>query len=450
MTSTVNNTSNVENIKSFRDKDDQVKLLIGTWMGGYCLSHLQIIGPEDATDEDVRNVVSETMRAYHAGITRGVLTTYDDTNKLLDALTGYGYSRQELVDMIDNARGRDTEYIGALSKLLEHKRARLLADIDYNRKGCDKQADEIIHTYRIDGYSEMPQPAYGAIDHLIQQCMEMKDKPVIPACTPVLTRELGGLKPGQLITVAARPAVGKTAITLQMAEEAARAGKKVLHIPLEMTAEEMMARLIYRHTNGQINKDKMDRLWDMDDNDWRLLDTIRDNIARLTDTNLIFIPGCRELSHIKRNLEIYRPDLLVIDQLTLLRDTPAAVDPSPRLQYKHMVETLKVMAQDFEIPIILAAQVNRTGANRQGRPTMQDLKESGSIEESSDIVLILHREDDEPDTDDLSWLEHPNAAKMTLSTDKVRGGRAGRIFTLMYDYESQIFFDTIKDRYGVA
>jgi replicative DNA helicase len=280
--------------------------------------------------------------------------------------------------------------------------------------------------------------------------MEMKDKPVIPACTPVLTRELGGLKPGQLITVAARPAVGKTAITLQMAEEAARAGKKVLHIPLEMTAEEMMARLIYRHTNGQINKDKMDRLWDMDDNDWRLLDTIRDNIARLTDTNLIFIPGCRELSHIKRNLEIYRPDLLVIDQLTLLRDTPAAVDPSPRLQYKHMVETLKVMAQDFEIPIILAAQVNRTGANRQGRPTMQDLKESGSIEESSDIVLILHREDDELDTDDLSWLEHPNAAKMTLSTDKVRGGRAGRIFTLMYDYESQIFFDTIKDRYGVA
>lgn len=420
--------------KKLIEKNGQLKVMLGFWLGGYCLSHLQLIGPEDASDEDVRHVLTEIKKEYYNGIMRGTQIAYDDTNRLIDNLDRAGYDRKEVVSLIDDARGRDTEYLAAVAKLLKQKRHRLLKEIDYNDTSSDKKAEHIIKTYRIDGVKELKQPAVNAVDLLMKQCEEMKDIEPISAGSPLVNNLTGGLRPGQLVVVGARPGVGKTAYCLQIAEQTAMAGKKVLHIPLEMTAEEMIARQVYRRTSGKITVAKLNNIDGMTAEEKDLFSKTAEELKKLTSTNLLYIPGERELSGIARQIELHQPDLVVIDQLTLIEDSLFPIEEI-RLRYKHAVETLKEMAMDYKVVILLAAQVNREGT-KAARPTMSNLKEAGSIEESADVVFILHKDDD----DDEAGLM-PGTASMKLYIDKFRSSQAGGYVKLRYDYPSQTFTD---------
>jgi len=112
-----------------------------------------------------------------------------------------------------------------------------------------------------------------------------------------------------------------------------------------------------------------------------------DHIDKLKD-ELIIIYGTNNLSEIKNDIALHKPDVIFIDQLSKL--TEFKKFNSIREQFTYMTNETKLMAMDFDKPIILMAQINRNAQNTI--PTLADLKESGSIEEDADNVLMLHQQ----------------------------------------------------------
>ena len=203
-----------------------------------------------------------------------------------------------------------------------------------------------------------------------------------------------GLQPNQLIIIAARPAMGKTAFALNLATYAAmHSGKSVAVFNLEMSAEQLANRIL--QSLGQINGSKM-RTGRLEHNDWKRLN---EAISKLSDTNLFLddTPGitigeirskCRRLSNSDKGL-----GLVVIDYLQLITG-PAKIAGNRQQEVSEISRSLKTMALELGVPVIALAQLSRAVESREDkRPIMSDLRESGSIEQDADIVSFLYRDD---------------------------------------------------------
>lgn len=203
-----------------------------------------------------------------------------------------------------------------------------------------------------------------------------------------LDKLTGGLHPGKLYTLGARPAMGKTAFGVTIAANAAQRGAKVLLNTLEMEREEIVARLIARITHIPANKQQ---------------DNISpEEIARIFETRKeisswpLYIddsPGLK-ISQIRgralRQKRRYGLDLLVIDYLGLIKRNDKIQNTN--YQIEEITNALKTLAKELRIPVILLAQLNRELEKREDkRPNMADLRDSGSIEQDSDVVMFLYR-----------------------------------------------------------
>ena len=203
-----------------------------------------------------------------------------------------------------------------------------------------------------------------------------------------------GLQPSQFIIIAARPAMGKTAIALNLATYAAtHSDKSVAIFNLEMSAEQLANRIL--QSLGQIDGGKM-RTGRLEHNDWKRLN---EAISQLSDTNLFLddTPGitigeirskCRRLANSDKGL-----GLVVIDYLQLITG-PSKSTGNRQQEVSDISRNLKTMALELGIPVIALAQLSRAVEQREDkRPIMSDLRESGSIEQDADIVSFLYRDD---------------------------------------------------------
>lgn len=203
-----------------------------------------------------------------------------------------------------------------------------------------------------------------------------------------------GLQPSQLIIIAARPAMGKTAFALNLATYAAtHSNKSVAIFNLEMSAEQLANRIL--QSLGQIDGGKM-RTGRLEHNDWKRLN---EAISQLSDTNLFLddTPGitigeirskCRRLANSDKGL-----GLVVIDYLQLITG-PSKSAGNRQQEVSDISRNLKTMALELGIPVIALAQLSRAVEQREDkRPIMSDLRESGSIEQDADIVSFLYRDD---------------------------------------------------------
>jgi len=197
----------------------------------------------------------------------------------------------------------------------------------------------------------------------------------------------GGFGPGNLIILAARPSVGKTALMLQMAREAARVKKSVAIYSLEMTEMEIAQRLMLSTDlvspaeiiNGNVN-------WD----NWHIAS---DRISKLP---ISIVDKYRTLDEIVQDIIIANNkkncDIAFIDYLGLI-DVPGAYGKyTPLYQIIGKITSrLKLLAKQLSIPIVLLAQLNRATESEKRSPILSDLRDSGSIEQDADIVLMLER-----------------------------------------------------------
>lgn len=231
-----------------------------------------------------------------------------------------------------------------------------------------------------------------------------------------------GFSPTQLIIVAARPAVGKTAFALNIACAAAKSTKKNIAVfSLEMPAEQLIMRMI--SSLGQIDNKKL-QTGRLENEDWR---RINEAISQLADTNIFFHDAggvtaseikakCRRLSTQGEGL-----GLVIIDYLQLI-DSSSKYSGSRQQEVSEISRSLKTMALELEVPVIALSQLSRSVEKREDKkPVLSDLRESGSIEQDADIVAALHAPDVEVPIDDnlpvpiqLIILKHRNGPIATI------------------------------------
>ena len=203
-----------------------------------------------------------------------------------------------------------------------------------------------------------------------------------------------GFHENELIILAARPAMGKTAFALNMAVNMAlNAKKSVALFNMEMGAEQLISRML--SSVGQIESSKL-RTGKLEHQDWK---RVNEAISRLADTKIYIddTPGvtvsemrakCRRLANSEDGL-----DVVIIDYMQLISGSSKYAGQRQQ-EVSEISRSLKTMAMELNIPVIALAQLSRSVEGREEkRPLLSDLRESGSIEQDADIVAFLYRDD---------------------------------------------------------
>lgn len=218
---------------------------------------------------------------------------------------------------------------------------------------------------------------------------ERRNREAVGTGIAVVDRLTDGIRPGSLTIVGARPSVGKSAFTLQVAMNVARKLRKVLFIPLEMTAAETIDRIVLRYGTDLDYADL--RSGKLTDEKRNAVNTVIEYLYDLRDYFKIY-EGVRDLEKIHALIKDEKPDLVVIDQLSQIttKDDRATI----RERYVEVTRQLKAIALQEKTAIWLPVQMNRE-SSKTGTVSIDYLKESGSIEEDADIVLLLSNVKDE-------------------------------------------------------
>lgn len=221
-----------------------------------------------------------------------------------------------------------------------------------------------------------------------------------PDYTPTPWRDIneriGGLRPGALYVIGARPGSGKTLMGLQIAVHMASRGH-VAFSSLEMTKHELRQRVLSQVTGVPLGRFLNHELTP---EDWQKIAQHRPTVAALA-LSIDDYSGAR-VTHVKSHARtVARKGPLkavVVDYIGLMQAAPG--DRRPRHEViGDYSRQLKLMAKDLNVPVVVLAQLNRQGAQRsESRPILTDLRESGSLEQDADVVLLLHRDPDvDPD-----------------------------------------------------
>jgi len=230
-------------------------------------------------------------------------------------------------------------------------------------------------------------------DVIVEIERRFKDKREIIGLATGLTdldKATAGLQPGQLVIVAGRPAMGKTTLAMNIAENAAMDGKFVQVFNLEMTDQNLVMKMT--SSVGRIPYSDLKR-GTLSEEDWPKLSAAAsmlkdkalyiDDDASITSTQLV--SRSRKLS----NKVGREPDLIVVDYLQLLNDRGDGHERITKIS-----RSLKLLAKTMKCPVIALSQLSRKVEERQNRrPLMSDLRESGAIEQDADIILFVYRDE---------------------------------------------------------
>ena len=224
-----------------------------------------------------------------------------------------------------------------------------------------------------------------------------------------------GLHEGELTVVGARPGVGKTTFSLQIAEKIARKGKAVAYVSLEMSSTQLIQKILSRKArvnsrkirNGELTEDEIDK--------------IACASQDISDMNFTIITKASSIQQIeieaRRLKNKNKLDLLIIDYLQLVRN--AGRFNSREQEVADISRTLKLLSLEMEIPIIALCQLNRNASKNE--PTLADIRESGAIEQDADNVIFLYQlnPDNNLVTVDLQKQRAGNIGTSTLKFNKV-------------------------------
>ena len=207
-----------------------------------------------------------------------------------------------------------------------------------------------------------------------------------------LDKKTAGLQPSDLIIVAARPSMGKTAFSVNIVEHAVMQGGSVLVFSMEMPSEQIVMRML--SSLGRIDQTRL-RTGELQDDDWTrftgAVKQLRDKGLFVDDTPAL-TPGdlrsrCRRIAREAGGL-----DLIVVDYLQLMRT--ADKSESRTGEISEISRSLKALAKEMRCPVIALSQLNRALEQRPDkRPLMSDLRESGAIEQDADVILFIYRDE---------------------------------------------------------
>lgn len=265
--------------------------------------------------------------------------------------------------------------------------------------------------------SEVLETAYERIEQLFENEGNMTG---LPTGYSDLDRMTSGFQKSDLIIVAARPSVGKTAFALNVAQNIAiRAGTPVAIFSLEMAKEQLVQRMLC--AEAYIDGHKL-RTGTLDDDDWPKLSmgvsTLSNAPIYIDDTPGINISEMR--SKLRRLKSQSGLGFVVIDYLQLIHGRRTSSD-NRQQEISEISRMLKQLARELEVPVVALAQLSRSVEQRQDKhPMLSDIRESGSIEQDADIVAFLYRDDYyDPESDKKNVVEILIAKQRNGPTGKV-------------------------------
>lgn len=263
----------------------------------------------------------------------------------------------------------------------------------------------------------------------------------VPTGFPQLDNLLSGLQKSDLIILAARPSMGKTALALDIARQTAtKHGTSVGVFSLEMSSQQLVDRMLAAESRVNSWKLRTGKIKGEDD-----FANLQEGLARLSEAP-IFIddkPGTTILSmrSVARRMKLEKNlGLIVVDYLQLITPTNTRANDSLVQQTTEISRSLKAMARELDVPVLALSQLSRAVEQRRGRPRLSDLRDSGSIEQDADVVMFIHRDDKMNEHSD-----RPGIAEILI--EKHRNGPTGKV-ELRFDEDKTTFQSIDKSDFG--
>ena len=301
------------------------------------------------------------------------------------------------------------------------------------------EVSEFISAQVEDVSDTAPKPIFNVLQNAVEKIQQCYNNPGklrgVPTGLTDVEKVLNGLHKSDLILLAARPSMGKTALALNIAVNAAKSKKVVALFSLEMSCEQIGNRLL--SSESKVNSLHLNT-GNLADGDIYKLNDALDVLSRLN----IFIDDTAGISISKLRVKVsllkikYGLDLIVVDYLQLMRG-----NGENRVQeISGISRGLKALAKEFNVPVLALSQLSRNVEMRnEKRPQLSDLRESGSLEQDADIVMFLYR-DEYYNSDDF---ENENIAELIIA--KNRNGPTASI-RIRFDKEYQLFQNLERGR----
>ena len=312
------------------------------------------------------------------------------------------YQLRRLIETADEIRETAMESADSLDDILSQSESAVM-DVTRRTRGTDFLSSREI------------------VDRVLEQLKELRNTSGITGIKTGYTdldRMTNGFQRGDLIILAARPAMGKSALALNLAVQAARRNPGAVAVfSLEMPADSIMKRMLSSESrvqsgklrDGRLSNDEMNRLFEAGNG-------LAESLIYLDDTGSIKVnqifSKCRKLKSEQESLS-----MIVIDYLQLITGSRS---DSRQQEVSEISRSLKILAKEMDCPVIALPQLSRKVEDRTGhQPQLSDLRESGSIEQDADIVMFLYRENyydkdkeaqEQIEVVDLSLAKHRNGA----------------------------------------
>ena len=328
------------------------------------------------------------------------ISSYADIVRKRSILRQLIHATTEINETVFNPQGRSSEQI------LEFAEQTVFEIAEQETRGRKSYQD----------IKEYLKDALDRVDELFH-----KDSPITGVATGFddLDLKTAGLQQSDLIIVAGRPSMGKTAFAINIAEHAAIKEKmSVAVFSMEMPGEQLAMRMM--SSLGRIDQHKV-RTGKLDDDDWPRLTSavgILQETRMFIDDTPALTPAelrarCRRISR-EHGL-----DLVVIDYLQLMQ--VAGTSENRATEISEISRSLKAMAKELKVPVIALSQLNRSLEQRTDkRPVMSDLRESGAIEQDADVILFIYRDEVYDD-------ESPHKGMAEVIIGKQRNGPIGKV-----------------------
>ncbi len=364
----------------------------------------ELVRPEDFYDGKHREIFKAMVDMFVRGKSIDIVTVCDELKKrkTLEAAGGRTYVA-ELSSMVPS-----TSNAGEYAKIVAERASmrQLIQSAEEIRQKCyegqenagdildsaEKSIFSIAQARQKSDYEPLASVIVRNIDRLNELAANQGQLTGVTTGFKRLDDITGGLHKSDLVILAARPAMGKTAFALNVAQNAAlRGGAHVLIFSLEMSKEQLAQRLLAME--AKVNMENLKK-GILEREDWEQILVASDRLAE-ADINIDDTPDLSvfEIKNKCRRMKAEKGlDLVIIDYLQLMHGEGRA--ESRQQEISGLSRYLKLLAREMDCPVIVLSQLSRAPEQRPNhRPVLSDLRESGAIEQDADIVMFLYRDD---------------------------------------------------------
>ena len=368
------------------------KAVIGALLlDGKGIERCGMLKAEQFESETLGRIYREFQRGYDIGAPVTPASLAQELSITRDGMAAFTALLAECSGTVATSVGIASDAAAVRQEWKARTAAGCLAHAELTPADIDKQIGEIITELEglRDESEAKPKSARQLVKEAAGHYFTDKHETGLQTGFQALDEILGGLCGGDVITIAARPAVGKSAFVLQLLTQICNQGKRALYFNLEMTDAQVFERLLSQF--GGLSMQRIRRAINFQGNE---LQRYTKACSQIHDLDLWTFSGARAVSDIRRMSRHMEAEVIAIDYLQLIRADERNANRAAEVG--SISKAIKALAMELKVPVILLSQLNRASEMRETKePSMSELRESGDIEQDSSLVLLLWNLDDE-------------------------------------------------------